>query len=116
MATGLGYCMNDMEFYREMIEEYLGIDRRTVMEESLASEDWEGYQIAVHTLKSTSLTIGAVELSKQAAEMEQAAKGRDTDYIREHHRNLVDRYASLCDRLRQELQTVRTVDKAMTKK
>ena len=58
----------------------------------------------------------SVELSKQAAEMEQAAKGRDTDYIREHHRNLVDRYASLCDRLRQELQTVRTVDKAMTKK
>lgn len=105
-ATGLSYCMNDEDFYREMIEEYLGIDRRGTMEESLASEDWGSYQIAVHTLKSTSLTIGAVELSKLAAEMEKAVKDRDTDYVREHHGELIERYGSLCDRLRQELQTV----------
>lgn len=104
LQTGLSYCMNDMDFYHEMVEEYLANDKRDTMEETFASEDWENYQIAVHTLKSTSLMIGAVALSKQAAEMEKAAKTRNTDYIREHHANLILKYAELCDRLRQSQQ------------
>lgn len=99
LQTGLSYCMNDMDFYREMVEEYLANDKRSTMEETFAAEDWGNYQIAVHTLKSTSLTIGAVALSKQAAEMEKAAKSRDTDYIREHHAELILKYTELCDRL-----------------
>lgn len=99
LQTGLSYCMNDMDFYREMVEEYLANDKRSIMEETFAAEDWGNYQIAVHTLKSTSLTIGAVALSKQAAEMEKAAKSRDTDYIREHHAELILKYTKLCDRL-----------------
>lgn len=76
--------MEDMNFYQEMIAEYLKNDKRTVLEELFEQEDVENYRITIHALKSTSLTIGAVELSEQAKKLEMAAKAKDTDYIRLH--------------------------------
>ncbi|MDD6573164.1 MAG: response regulator [Thermoflexaceae bacterium] len=43
IATGLTYCMNDMDFYKEMIEEYLKNDKRPAMEEFFTQEDWGNY-------------------------------------------------------------------------
>ena len=97
ISTGLGYCMNDMDFYREMIGEYLKNDKRAVLEEFLSKEDWENYRISVHALKSTSLNIGAVELSQRAKELELAAKGGEIDFIRSHHQEVMEKYAKLYD-------------------
>ena len=65
-ATGLGYCMNDKGFYREMLVEYVKNDRLADLESSFAKGDFENYRINMHSLKSTSLTIGAVALSETA--------------------------------------------------
>ena len=35
--------MNDMDFYKEMIEEYLKNDKRPAMEEFFTQEDWGNY-------------------------------------------------------------------------
>lgn len=99
ISTGLSYCMDDMNFYHEMIGEYLKNDKHAALEEFLAKEDWENYRITVHALKSTSLTIGAVELSAQAKELEMAAKTKDLDYIRAHHGELMEKYKELYDNL-----------------
>ena len=99
IATGLTYCMNDMDFYKEMIEEYLKNDKRPAMEEFFTQEDWGNYQITLHALKSTSLTIGATELSEQAKKMEMAAKSGDADYIKAHHGELIGNYTRLYDEL-----------------
>ena len=96
---GLSYCMNDMDFYREMIGEYLKNDKRLAIENYFAQEDWENYRITVHALKSTSLTIGAVGLSEQAKKLEQAVKDKDMDYIRAHQEEMLKEYTILYNKL-----------------
>ena len=60
------------------------------------SANWPDYAVKVHALKSTSLTIGAEELSTQAKALELAGKGGDVDYIQENHPALLRGYVELC--------------------
>lgn len=53
----------------------------------------------MHALKSTSLSIGTVELSEEAKELEMAAKANDMDYIRLHHGETMEKYKKLYDNL-----------------
>ncbi len=55
-------------------------------------EDWANYTIEVHSLKSTSKQIGAMMLSKQAAELEKAGNARDTKKIRRQTEAMLERY------------------------
>lgn len=97
--TGLTYCVNDPDFYKEMLQEYLSSDKQEKLEQFFAHEDWENYRIIVHALKSTSLTIGATHLSEQAKALEQAAKSGDVPYLHMYHQTVMDEYADLTDRL-----------------
>ena len=49
-------------------------DKAVKMSQFFEGEDWENYRTIVHALKSTSLTIGAVQLSEEAKALEMAAK------------------------------------------
>lgn len=60
------------------------------------SADWTEYAVKVHALKSTSLTIGAEELSTYAKKLEQAGKRGDAVYIRENHPALLHMYEDVC--------------------
>ena len=92
---GMAYCMNDEAFYLEMINEYLRSDKREVLEQEYTDEDWVNYQVHIHALKSTSLTIGAEVLSGHAKALERAAKDADDAYIREHHSEVMEEYRNL---------------------
>ena len=95
VKTGLAYCMNEEEFYVEMLKEYLKADKAPKIEKFFAEEDWDNYRTVVHALKSTSLTIGAVHLSEAAKALEMAAKEGNADYIRSHHKDAMEEYATL---------------------
>lgn len=97
--TGLGYCMNDESFYREMLAEYVKNDRRDELEKSLASNDLECYRITIHSLKSTSLTIGAVALSESAKALETACKEGNVDYVRAQHEKCMTDYKLILEKL-----------------
>ncbi len=60
------------------------------------TENWEDYAVKVHALKSTSLTIGAEELSERAKALEQAGKKEDVAFIRENHAELVRMHEEVC--------------------
>ena len=62
-------------------------------------DNWADYAAKVHALKSTSLTIGAEELSAYAKELELAGKRGDVEYIREHHPALLRMYEEVCERI-----------------
>ncbi len=74
--TGLPYCGNDKEMYREILLAYYEQGQQYLREikELYQQEQWENYAIIAHAIKSTSLTIGAASVSKQAKEQEFAAK------------------------------------------
>ena len=54
--------------------------------------DWKNYAILVHALKSSSKTIGAMELSEVAYTEEMAAKEADEATIRRHHDQMMEEY------------------------
>jgi len=94
-ATGLGYCMNDENFYNEMLDEYVKNDKSLELAEFLKREDFESYRIAVHALKSTSLTIGASKLSEKAKALEMACKEQKLDFVKSNHKQFMDEYTAL---------------------
>lgn len=101
---GLQYCMNSMEFYKEMLEMYCDEyeDRAAKLTEALKAEDWEIYTVTVHALKSTSLNIGGEQISKAAKELEAAGKAlraseqmnESRTFIMEHHDIAMQLYAA----------------------
>lgn len=100
IETGLMYCMNDEDFYTEMLQEYIKDDKAEVLEGFFDAKDWSNYRTTIHALKSTSLTIGAVALSGEAKELERSAKDGDEDFIQAHHKGVLAEYRQLKDKLR----------------
>lgn len=99
VQTGLKYCM-DEEIYQDMLHEYIKADKVEAIDKLFAAQDWKNYIIAVHALKSTSLTIGAVSLSESAKALEYAGKDEKIDYIEDNHKAVMEQYQSLLDKLR----------------
>ena len=100
---GMNYCMNDEEFYVEIIETYVQNDKRQLIADAFAAENWKDYETYVHALKSTSLNIGAVELSEHAKALELAAKEGDYGYIRENHKKVFDEYSEMLDKIKENI-------------
>ena len=61
-----------------------------ILENCFESGDIENYTIKAHGLKSTSRIIGAMTLSKKAAEMEKAGNDKDIDYIKREHASFIE--------------------------
>lgn len=96
-SVGMSYCMDDEEFYKEMLATYIeeSAEKKKVLSEALEAGDARNYAIAVHALKSTSRTIGAVHLAESALASETAAKEGSMDFVKEHHDALMAEYDSV---------------------
>ncbi|MCM1118199.1 MAG: PocR ligand-binding domain-containing protein [bacterium] len=86
--------LGNEELYWQVLREYARMipKKARMLEQHFKAEDWKDYTIEAHALKSSSKQIGAMELSELAAQMEQAGNLMDIEYIREHHRELLERY------------------------
>lgn len=104
--AGLEFAAGDEDFYRQILQTYIVEDKRNRLDDLLAKEDWSNYQIVAHSLKGTSLTIGASELSAAAKALEFAVKENNIGYIKEHHREVMEQYGALLEKLK----TVITID------
>ena len=96
---GLACCADDVEFYEEMLKEYVS-ESKTGLDELnrfYTMQDWEHYGIRAHTTKSTSRMIGAVSFSEIAREMEFAAKEGRAEAIIMNHASFVSGYQQLVD-------------------
>lgn len=99
VEKGLAYCGGLEDFYGEMLQMFCA--QYQEKKEELASlyeaANWTDYAIKAHALKSTSLTIGAEELSEQAKALELAGKSGDAGYILENHADLLGAYQAVCE-------------------
>ena len=98
VEMGLDYCAGEEEFYLEMLQMFGSQyeEKRAEIVSLYESADWADYAIKVHALKSTSLTIGAEQLSDSAKMLEQAGKKEDVEYIQKNHAALLDLYEKVC--------------------
>lgn len=92
LDMALKYCSGVKEFLIEMLQEYVKSSFAERLKEPFEAEDAENYRIVVHSLKSTSLTVGFTEISQKAKELEMAAKEGRMDYVKENHEAVVEQY------------------------
>ncbi|MDD6550792.1 MAG: response regulator [Lachnospiraceae bacterium] len=102
-SSGLTYCAGMQDFYIEIIGDYISGDKRQELDKELKEEDYENYRIGVHSLKSSSRTIGADALSERAKQLEDACKADDREYIAKHHDKVMEEYGNLLDKLKEAL-------------
>jgi CheY-like chemotaxis protein/HPt (histidine-containing phosphotransfer) domain-containing protein len=95
IRKGISNCGGEEEFYRSILLEYLNssYEKRKKLEEYLKDGDMKGYGIQVHSLKSTSATIGAMALSEKALELEQLAKEGKIGEVRLKHEPMFAEYS-----------------------
>ena len=92
--AGLRSCQGDADFYRSVLMEYEreAGDKAQKLREARAARDWQNYGILVHGLKSSSRTIGALDLSRVAERMEAAADRGCASVIDQEHENMLLQY------------------------
>ena len=103
--AGVGYCAGSEAIYKEVLQSYAVGKLRDEIVEYYEKEDWKNYCIKVHALKSTSLNIGAVELSEFAKALENASRNGDIDYVRSQHENILKEYDEMLEKLREVLES-----------
>lgn len=71
------------KLYWTVLEDYYNVieKKALLIKELEQKEDWAGYTIEVHALKSASRQIGAMELSGKAAALEVAGNAREKETI-----------------------------------
>ncbi|MCI8596924.1 MAG: response regulator [Lachnospiraceae bacterium] len=99
VKLGMDYCCGEEEFYVEMLRTFLeqSGEKKAEIISLYDAGNWADYVIKVHALKSTSLTIGAEELSEQAKAQELAGKNGDIEYIHQNHPGLLSMYEEICE-------------------
>ena len=98
VKMGLDYCGGAEDFYLEMLKMFCmqREEKRAEIVRLYEDGDWTDYAVKVHALKSTSLTIGAEELSGKAKALELAGKSGEEAYIRENHADMLALYDTVC--------------------
>ena len=101
--TALMYSGNDPELFMEIARSYRKNDLTEKLEKFYEQEDYENYRIKVHSLKSSSLNIGAINMSKLATEMDASIKKGDTHYVILNNENLMKEYKRIITGLSERL-------------
>lgn len=93
VETGMMYC-GGRDLYLDILREYArkGSQNYEPIQELFEQQDWKNYIIAVHAIKSSMHTIGAVPLSEMAKKLEMEGKAGNYEYILSHHEDMVWEY------------------------
>ncbi|MCQ2098332.1 MAG: ATP-binding protein [Fibrobacter sp.] len=104
VELGMSYCADDEEFFAEMLDEYVQGNKLESICSDFERQHWKSYQIQVHALKSTSLTIGAKDLSENAKSLEFACKESRFEFVQENHQRVMDMYSEMLKGIKAALE------------
>jgi HPt (histidine-containing phosphotransfer) domain-containing protein len=96
--------MDSKDFMMQMLSAFTDPKKADKIQEKFDASDWKGYQILVHALKSTSLSIGAENLSAAAKSLELAAKNKSVEEILANHANLMADYKKVREEIEKWLK------------
>ncbi len=101
VAKGVSCCGGDMECFLEILKVYYdsGEKRLGELKSFLDTKDYKNYIIAVHGLKSSSASIGAMELSECAKAHEFSGKDEKYDFLHEDFSHLESLYRQALDKI-----------------
>ena len=104
----------EVEDFLELLHLYCMDGNRKVgfLQELLDNEEYAVYGIEVHGLKSASANIGAMELSAQAREHENAVNRQDIEFVQRHREELITCYKRQVAEINKYLNTRNNVTRA----
>ena len=99
VAVGMKYSGDDENLYREVLSDYMDTieEKADIIEKAVEEGDLETYTIEVHSLKSISKSIGALELSELAKDLEVNGKNSEWGPIIARTPALINMYRNLYD-------------------
>ncbi|MBR0091485.1 MAG: response regulator [Lachnospiraceae bacterium] len=114
--NALNNCV-DTETLQEVILEFCREAPGMIAEiEAFLKEDQiRDYTVRIHRVKSSSRTIGAMQLSEDARFLEECGERNDTDAIREKTPQLIEDYRALCAFFEKELKLSDALDREETR-
>ena len=102
----MSYCGDSEELYLIMLNCYLeeSEDRLKKLCEFYEQKDIDNYRITAHSLKSTSLNIGAKSLSEEARSHEFAARDKNFEPISADFDNLLENYKAVLSEVQKTIK------------
>lgn len=106
VKAALTYCMNDEEFFVELLNTFVDSEpeKRELISKYYNEKNWADYSTYVHALKSSAKTIGADKLSKMALNQENASKAKNVPIIISGYDSMMEEYAKVVDVLKSVLK------------
>ena len=96
---------DDTELMQELVELYAGHAEIEwpMLIGAVREEDWEQVRQLAHALKGSSMTIGAEIAARALQHIEESARGRASDGLRQAVEQAQGAYVSACRQMRQML-------------
>ncbi len=106
-----------VEEYNELLYLYWldGKRKLDVLRRLWENQDYKGYGIEVHALKSASANVGAMQVSNRAREQEKAVNREDTTFVDSHALKLLEEYEEQLEHIQNYLEKNRKADEAKVK-
>ena len=89
--------MGSRAFWEKMLATFRKNEKSKQLEALFRTRDWDNYRIVAHSLKGNALTVGALQLSEHAKELEFAARDNRIDEIMEKHEPFLKEYRTILD-------------------
>lgn len=105
---GLGNCGGNEDQFCDVIRivcKYSD-DRNSEICRLFKEEKYDEFLIEIHALKNNFATVGAMEMAKEARELEMACRSQNLDYVRANGLILLDKYSTLIADLKRALDKV----------
>lgn len=100
--AALRFCGGDEAFYNELLNDYAEEcdNKAAELDGYLEQDDIKEYKVLVHSMKSSSKTIGAMELSEKAKGLEDASAAGDILYVKANHGHFLEEYKKTAESIK----------------
>lgn len=107
---GKALCMENEEFYREMLQTFLDSPSAMELRRYYEESDFENYRIKIHAIKTNLANIGAVIVSDMAKQLELALKNENNvSYVRENHEEFMAVYERVVSEVKAYIESANTL-------
>lgn len=106
IKKGILNCGGDVKDYIKILKityDY-GPKQLAELKSDWEAKNYDNYIIKIHSLKSTSLNIGAIDISTEARKQEELGREGNYEYIDNHMQYFQDEYNKLLDKLKVVLE------------
>ena len=107
---GRALCMEDEEFYREMLQTFLDSPSAMELRRYYEESDFENYRIKIHAIKTNLANIGAMSVSDLAKQLELALKNdNNVSYVQENHEEFMTVYERVVSEVKTYIESADTL-------